>query len=87
MPDSLCNSLPWDSEFFGLRVARLLPSRLSAGELAVCMLAEPKIDLLFQAMAEATQEAVLDALAAADTTEGRAGHTRPGLRHALQDAP
>ncbi len=48
------------------------------------MLAEGRIDLLFQAVAEATQESVLDALAAADTTEGRDGHTRIGLRHALE---
>jgi D-aminopeptidase len=47
------------------------------------MLAEDAIDLPFQAAAEATQEAVYDALAAADTTTGRAGHLRPGLRHAL----
>jgi dTDP-4-amino-4,6-dideoxy-D-galactose acyltransferase len=27
---SVCESLPWDSEFFGHRIARLLPGRLSA---------------------------------------------------------
>jgi D-aminopeptidase len=47
------------------------------------VLAEGRIDHLFQAVAEATQEAVLDALAAAETTTGRDGHTRLGLRHAL----
>jgi D-aminopeptidase len=47
------------------------------------MLNEERLDLLFQAAAEATQEAVYDALAAADTTRGRAGHVRLGLRHAL----
>ena len=31
------------------------------------------------AAAEATQEAVMDALAAAETTTGRHGHTRRGL--------
>ncbi|MBV9568644.1 MAG: hypothetical protein JO172_10930 [Hyphomicrobiales bacterium] len=40
------------------------------------VLAESRIDLLF----EATQEAVLDALAAADTTRGRNGNKRQGLR-------
>ena len=44
---------------------------------------ENRIDLPFQAAAEATQEAVMDALAASDTMTGRAGHTRFGLRHAL----
>jgi D-aminopeptidase len=43
------------------------------------VLAEGRIDRLFQAAAEATQEAVLDALAAAETTTGRHGHTRRGL--------
>ncbi len=47
------------------------------------ILNENRIDLVFQAVAEATQEAVMDALAAADTTRGRAGHRRLGLRHAL----
>jgi D-aminopeptidase len=47
------------------------------------MLAESRIDRLFQAAAEATQEAVLDALAAAKTMEGRQGHQRMGLAEVL----
>jgi D-aminopeptidase len=47
------------------------------------VLAEGRIDRLFQATAEATQEAVLDALAAAATTEGRNGHRRVGLAEVL----
>lgn len=47
------------------------------------VLAEARIDRLFQAAAEATQEAVLDALAAAETTEGRHGHRRVGLAELL----
>jgi D-aminopeptidase len=43
------------------------------------ILAEGRIDRLFQAAAEATQEAVLDALAAAETMVGRHGHRRLGL--------
>jgi L-aminopeptidase/D-esterase-like protein len=39
--------------------------------------------LVFLAAAEAMQESVYDALAAADTTTGRSGHMLPGLRHAL----
>lgn len=49
--------------------------------------AENRIDSLFQAAAEATQEAVYDALAAADTMTGRDGNRRPGLRHFLETPP
>ncbi|HEV7371733.1 P1 family peptidase [Arenibaculum sp.] len=52
--------------------------------IAVTVLNEARIDRLFEAMAEATQEAVLDALAAAVTTTGRAGHHRPSLRDVLR---
>jgi D-aminopeptidase len=48
------------------------------------ILAEARIDRLFQAAAEATQEAVLDALAAAETTIGRDGHRREGLADVLK---
>ena len=47
------------------------------------MLSEPRIDLLFQATAEATQEAVLDALAGSETMLGRNGNQRTGLRDLL----
>ncbi len=47
------------------------------------MLAEARIDRLFLAAAEATQEAVLDALAAAKTMVGRRGHRRVGLAELL----
>jgi D-aminopeptidase len=43
------------------------------------VLNEARIDRLFQAAAEATQEAVLNALCAAGATIGRAGHSRPSL--------
>lgn len=46
-------------------------------------LSETRIDRLFQAAAEATQEAVLDALAGAETTYGRHGHQRVGLAELL----
>jgi D-aminopeptidase len=47
------------------------------------VLAETRIDRLFQAAAEATQEAVLDALVAAGTMVGRNGHRRIGLAELL----
>lgn len=51
------------------------------------VLAEARIDRLFQAAAEGTQEAVLDALAAAETLDGRHGHRRVGLAELLAVPP
>ena len=51
------------------------------------VLAEGRIDRLFQAAAEGTQEAVLDALAAAETMVGRNGHRRNALTYVLRVAP
>jgi D-aminopeptidase len=48
------------------------------------VLAERRIDRLFQATADATQEAVLDALAAAEAIVGQQGHARPALRDTLR---
>jgi D-aminopeptidase len=47
------------------------------------ILNENRIDLLFEAMANATQEAVLDSLVAAEAMTGRDGHYLPALRDAL----
>ncbi|NIX75295.1 P1 family peptidase [Microvirga terricola] len=49
------------------------------------LLNEDRIDLLFEAMADTTQEAVLDALVAAGPMTGRSGHHRPGLADALKN--
>ena len=48
---------------------------------------ESRIDLLFRAAAEGTQEAVLNALCAATATTGRAGHFRPSLADWLAAHP
>jgi D-aminopeptidase len=48
------------------------------------VLAEPRIDRLFEAMAEVTEQAIFDALTSAETTAGRAGHVRQSLRSAGQ---
>ena len=69
--------------FVGFTTANRVAHEPHTDILSQRMLAEDRLDLPFQAAAEATQEAVYDALAAADTTIGRAGHARPGLRHAL----
>jgi D-aminopeptidase len=47
------------------------------------VLAEARIDRLFRAAVEGTQEAVLDALASAQTMVGRQGHRRVGLAEML----
>ena len=51
------------------------------------VLNEARIDHLFQAAAEATQEAVLDALAAAEAMVGRDGNRRIGLAQLLRGDP
>ena len=67
--------------FLGFTTANRVPHDAKADILQARMLAENRIDRLFQGVADATQEAVLDALAAADSHTGRVGHVRPGLRH------
>lgn len=69
--------------FLGFTTANRVPHDGKADILPMRAIAEGKIDLLFEAAAEATQEAVLDALAASPTTVGRAGHVRPGLADSL----
>ena len=70
--------------FVGFTTANRTPHEAKTDLLAMQMLAESKIDALFQATADVTQEAVLDALAAAETTVGRAGHRRVGLAEVLK---
>jgi len=69
--------------FLGFCTANRMAHDAKADLTPMRAIAEGKIDLLFEAVAEATQEAVLDALAAALTTRGRAGHVRPGLASVL----
>jgi D-aminopeptidase len=84
--------LSWCGSFWGngsgdialaFTTANRIPHTPDREIIAHRMLAEQRIDLLFQAVAEATQEAVLDALAAAETTLGRNGHRRTALRDVL----
>jgi len=65
--------------FLGFTTANRTPHDAASDLLAMRAIAEGRIDRLFEAVAEATQEAVLDALAASPSTTGRAGHFRPGL--------
>ena len=84
--------LAWCGAFWGngsgdialaFTTANRVPHAPDADLLEHRVLAEGRIDRLFQAAAEATQEAVLDALAAADTMVGRHGHRRVGLQELL----
>jgi D-aminopeptidase len=84
--------LAWCGSFWGngsgdialaFTTANRVPHEADADLLEMRVLAEGRIDRLFQAAAEATQEAVLDALASAETMVGRHGHRRVGLREAL----
>ncbi len=69
--------------FLGFTTANRTPHDPKSDLLPLRAIAEERIDRLFEAAAEATQEAVLDALAASPDTTGRIGHMRPGLRAAL----
>ena len=51
------------------------------------VLTENRIDLAFRAAAEATEEAVLNAMLAAPATTGRDGHHRPSLADVLPAHP
>jgi D-aminopeptidase len=67
----------------GFTTANVLSHDEKAALVDIRTLNENRIDLLFEAMAEATQEAVLDALVAAGSMTGRDGHHRPALTDAL----
>jgi D-aminopeptidase len=88
--------LAWAGSFWGngsgdLAVGFTTANRIDhdgkADIVAMRMLNENRIDAAFLACAEATEEAVMDALAASETTRGRAGHRRKGLREALGKQP
>jgi len=67
----------------GFTTANILSHDEPAALVRLNILNENRIDVLFEAMADTTQEAVLDALVAAGAMTGRDGHHRPGLADAL----
>ncbi len=84
--------LAWCGAFWGngsgdiavaFTTANRMPHHARADLLDLRCISEERIDLLFQATAEATQEAVMDALAASPTSTGRDGHIRRGLAELL----
>lgn len=64
----------------GFTTANRIDHDAKADTQSIRIMNENRIDAAFLAAAEATQEAVMDALAGAETVKGRAGHRRPGLR-------
>ncbi|MFD1623159.1 P1 family peptidase [Azospirillum griseum] len=71
----------------GFTTANRLDHDARADILPLRVLNEKRIDALFEAMADATQEAVLDALAAATPVVGHEGATRPCLSTLLSAIP
>ncbi|MBD2747992.1 P1 family peptidase [Microvirga sp. BT688] len=67
----------------GFTTANVLSHDEKAALVDIRILNENRIDLLFEAMADGTQEAVLDALIAAGSMTGRDGHHRPALINTL----
>jgi len=69
--------------FLAFSTAQRLPHDAPTHILPRQSLAEARLDRLFEAAAEATAEAVIDAMAAAETTTGFQGHRRQGLRDVI----
>jgi D-aminopeptidase len=67
----------------GFTTANMLTHDENAAITGINVLNENRIDLLFEAMADATQEAVLDSMVASESMTGRNGHHVPALRDAL----
>jgi D-aminopeptidase len=87
--------LAWCGSFWGngsgdialaFTIANRIPHDADRDLLDHRILAEARIDRLFQAAAEVTQEAVLDALTGAEDMTGRQGHQRVGLTDLLSRA-
>ena len=85
--------LAWSGSFWGngsgdialaFTTANTMPHANKPHFAAHRVLNEARIDALFQAAAETTYEAVLDALVAAPTTVGRNGNARTGLASLLK---
>lgn len=68
----------------GFTTANILHHDEKMDLVEIRLLNENRMDILFEAMADTTQEAVLDALIAAGSMTGRSGHHRPSLFDALK---
>lgn len=70
----------------GFSTARRIKHEERADLVATTSLNESRIDALFHAVADATEEAVLDSMLSSPAMTGRDGHRRPSLRDALAQA-
>jgi D-aminopeptidase len=68
----------------GFTTGNILAHEGKADLMDLRILNESRMDLLFEAFADATQEAVLDALVAAGSMTGRSGHHRSSLLDVLK---
>ncbi len=69
--------------FLGFTTANRMPHRENEALIPMNVLHEDKIDLAFRAMAEATEEAVLNSMLLAETVVGPSGKVRRGLSEFL----
>lgn len=69
----------------GFSTAQTFDHDERADFVAMNALNENRIDRLFRAAAEATEEAVVNSMCAAEAMRGRAGHARPSLADWLRD--
>jgi D-aminopeptidase len=69
----------------GFSTAAKVPHERPSECLSLSMIHEEDIDLAFRAVGEATEEAVLNSLAAATRVVGRDGNTRPALSDLLRE--
>ncbi|WP_439500485.1 DmpA family aminopeptidase [Aminobacter ciceronei] len=69
----------------GFSTARTFDHDERADFVSISALNENRIDRLFRAAAEATEEAVVNSMCAAEVMHGRAGHVRPSLADWLRE--
>ena len=67
--------------FIGFSTANRVPHTPARAIVDVKAFSEDYIDLCFRAAAEATEEAVLNSMVAAEDVTGYGGHTRLSLSH------
>jgi D-aminopeptidase len=70
---------------FAFSTAYTVPHLPSRPMPAIAMLHESQIDVLFQAAADSTEQAILNALWSAESVAGRDGHTRTAMTDLIPD--
>ena len=65
----------------GFSTANRVPRHFKQMIYRLKVLQDPRMDPLYRATVDATEEAILNALCMADTMEGHSGHIAPALPH------